>query len=140
MKIYDASGQILGRFATRIAKELIKGENISIVNCEQAVISGDPKTTEKLYLERRSRGDPHHGPFFPRTPDGIVRRAIRGMVSFKKLKGREAFRRLKVYIGIPNELKGKEFIKVKETDVNKLRCKHITISDLSVVLGTKKRW
>jgi len=140
MKVYDASGQILGRIATEIAKDLLRGENISVINCEKAVISGDPKMTEKHYLERRRRGDPHHGPFFPRTPQGIVKRTIGGMIPFHKPIGREAFRRLKVYVGIPDELKGKEFIKIKEADVNRLRCKHITIGDLSIALGSKKRW
>jgi len=140
MKVYDGSGQILGRIATRIAKNLLRGENVSVINCEKAVISGDPKTTEKHYFERRKRGDPHHGPFFPRTPQGIVRRTIRGMLSYHKPKGKEAFRRLKIYVGVPDELKNKEFIKIKEADVNRLRCKHITIGDLSIALGSKKRW
>ena len=140
MKVYDASGQILGRIATRIAKNLLRAENVSVINCEKAVISGDPKTTEKHYFERRKRGDPHHGPFFPRTPKGIVRRTIRGMLFFHKPRGRKAFRRLKVYVGVPDELKNKEFIKIKEADVNRLRCKHITIGDLSIAMGSKKRW
>ena len=140
MKVYDATGQILGRFATRIAKELVKGENVRIVNCEKAVISGNPKVTEKHYLERRQRGDPIHGPFYPRTPDGIVRRTIRGMLPSHKPMGREAFKRLRVYVGIPDELKKEKFIKIKEFDVNKLKCKHITVGDLSIALGAKKRW
>jgi len=140
MKIYDASNQILGRIATSIAKDLMKGENISVVNCEKAVISGSPKVTEKHYLERRWRGDPHHGPFFPRTPKGIVRRAIRGMLPFYKPKGKEAFRRLKVYISIPDKLKDKEYIRIEDADVNKLRCKHIVVGDISIALGNKKRW
>lgn len=140
MKLYDATGQILGRFATRIAKELLKGENIRIVNCEKAVISGDPKETEKHYFERRQRGDPIHGPFYPRIPDGIIRRTIRGMLPPHKPRGREAFKRLKVYIGIPDELKNEKFIEIKEFDVNKLKCKSITVGDLSIALGAKKRW
>ncbi len=140
MKVYDLTGMILGRVATRIAKDLLKGEEVKVVNCEKAIISGDPRYTKKHYLERRWRGDPHHGPFFPRTPKGIVRRAIRGMLPFHKPRGREAFKRLKVYIGVPEELKGKEFIRVKEASVNKLRCKYITIEDLSLSLGSKKRW
>ena len=58
MKIYDAKDQILGRMATRVAKDLLKGENIVIVNCENACISGNPKKTIEQYLERRRRGDP----------------------------------------------------------------------------------
>jgi len=140
MKIYDASGQILGRMCTVIAKDLLKGENVHVVNCEKAVISGDPVSTKKLYLERRQRGDPHHGPFYPRTPKGIVRRAIRGMLPYKKPKGRQAFKKLKVWVGVPEEFKKQKFIKLKEADVNKLRCKHITIEELSLWLGAKKRW
>jgi len=140
MKVYDATDQILGRFATRIAKELVKGENVRIVNCEKAVISGNPKVTEKHYLERRQRGDPIHGPFYPRTPDGIVRRTIRGMLPSHKPMGREAFKRLRVYVGIPDELKKEKFIKIKEFDVNKLKCKSISVGNLSIALGHKKRW
>lgn len=140
MKVYDASGQILGRLSTRVAKDLLKGENVRVVNCEEAILAGDPKATKKHYLERRQRGDRHHGPFYPRTPRGIFRRTVKGMLPFHKPKGRESFRRLKVYVGVPEELKNKEFIKLEENDVNRLRCKHITVGDLSVWLGCKKRW
>jgi large subunit ribosomal protein L13 len=140
MKVYDASNQILGRIATRIAKDLLKGENVSIINCEKAVISGDPKFTIKHYLKRIQRGDPHHGPFFPKTPQGIVRRAIRGMLPFYKPKGREAFKRLRVYVGTPEEFENKEFVRIEEADANKLRCKYISVGDLSLALGSKKRW
>jgi len=140
MKIYDATNQVLGRMATRIAKDLVKGENVYVVNCEKAAISGNPKITEEKYLHRVQRGDPHHGPFFPRTPQGIVRRTIRGMIPFSKAKGQDAFRRLKVYIGVPDDIEGKNFVRIEEADVNKLKCKSITIGDLSLALGQKKRW
>ncbi len=140
MKVYDASGQILGRIATRIAKDLLSGENVYVVNCEKAALSGDPKTTEKHYLERRQRGDPRHGPHYPRTPQGIVKRIIRGMLPFHKPKGREAFMRLRVYVGVPEEIKSKEFIRLEDAEVNKLKCKHITVGNLSLALGSKKRW
>lgn len=140
MKVYDLTGMILGRVATRIAKDLLEGEEVRVVNCEKAVISGDPEYTKKYYLERRQRGDPHHGPFFPRTPDGIVRRAIRGMLPFHKPKGRDAFKRLRVYVGIPEDLKEKEFIQLEDAKAEKLRCKYITVEDLSLALGSKKRW
>jgi large subunit ribosomal protein L13 len=140
MKIYNIENQILGRVATRIAKDLLKGETVAVVNCEKAVISGDPKATIKHYLARRQRGDPKHGPFYPRTPEGIVKRTIRGMLPWKKPKGRSAFKRLKVYVGIPEELKNKEFIKLEDADVKKLKTRFITIEELSLALGAKKRW
>ena len=140
MKVYDATNQILGRMSTRIAKELLMGETVHLINCEKACISGDPEVTKKHYLERRQRGDPHHGPFYPRTPKEIVRRTIRGMLPYKKSQGRDAFKRLKVWVGIPDELKKQELIKLESSDVNKLKCKHITIENLSLWLGTRKRW
>lgn len=140
MKVYDATGQILGRMATRITKDLLKGETVHVVNCEKAVLAGNPVYTKKQYLQRIQRGDPHHGPFFPKTPQGIVKRAIRGMFPYKRPSRRKAFKRLKIWVGIPEELKKKEFIRLKDADVNKLKTKHITIGDLSVYLGAKKRW
>jgi len=140
MKIYDATGQILGRISTRIAKDLLRGENVYVVNCEKAVISGTPKFKERFYLQRVQRGDPHHGPFYPKTPQGIVKRTIRGMIPFSKMKGQDAFRRLKVFVGVPDDIKEKNFIRIEEADVNKLKCKHITVGDLSLALGHKKRW
>jgi large subunit ribosomal protein L13 len=140
MKIYDAENQIVGRLATVIAKELLKGEKVVVVNAEKAVLSGDPKFKKEFYLQRIQRGGPKHGPFFPRQPDGIFRRAVRGMLPWHKPKGREAFKRLKVYIGVPEEFKNKKFEKVADADASKLKCKYITLGELSLEIGGKKRW
>ena len=140
MKIYNASGQILGRISTSIAKDLMKGEKVIVINCEKAVISGRPKSTISHYLERRQRGDPHHGPFYPRTPMGIFKRTVSGMLPRKKPKGRDAMSNLRVYVGIPEDFDIKGSIQLKDADVNRLRCKHITLADLSIALGAKKRW
>lgn len=140
MKVYDASGKILGRLSTTIAKDLLKGEFVHVVNCEGAMISGNPKFTVKHYKERRERGDPHHGPFFPKTPVGIFRRAVRGMLPRHKPRGRDAMRRLRVHVGFPKELKGERFSSVKGANASELRCKSMTIGDLALALGAKKRW
>lgn len=140
MKIYNAEAQIVGRMSTKIAKDLLKGEDVIIVNTEKAVFAGSPKVKQKFYWERRERGHPKTGPFFPRTPQGIMRRAIRGMLPFHKLKGKAAFKRLKVCIGIPDKYKDKEYIQVKDANAEKLRCKHITVEKLSLSLGAKKKW
>lgn len=140
MIIYDAENQILGRLASIIAKKLLEGEEVIVVNCEKAVISGDPQMKIKEYLAKRARGDPIHGPFFPKRPDNIFRRTVRGMLPWKKAKGREAFRRLKVFIGVPEELKDKKFEKVKEADASKLKTKFISLGEISIALGAKKIW
>ncbi len=140
MIIYDAENQILGRLASKIAKDLLKGEKVFVVNCEKAVISGNPKKIFEIYLQKIQRGDVKKGPFFPRTPDGIFRRTVRGMLPWKKAKGRKAFKNLKVFIGIPDELKGMEFKKVESASVKKLKCKFVYLENLSTLLGAKKRW
>lgn len=136
----DAEKQILGRVASKIAKKLLEGEKIFVVNCEKAVISGNTKYTVKKYFEKIHRGDPKHGPFFPKTPDEIFRRTVRGMLPWDRAKGRKAFKNLKVFIGIPEEFKNKKFEKFDDADASKLKCNYLTLEELSLALGAKKTW
>ncbi len=140
MIVYDADGQILGRLCSVIAKQLIKGESVTVVNAEKAVISGKPKTTKEQYLERVSRGDPYKGPFFPKMPDAIFRRTVRGMLPWHKPRGREFYRKLKVFIGIPEELTKGKFEKVSVADASRLKTKSMTLGELALAIGAKKRW
>ena len=84
MKIFDAENQILGRLSAIVAKDLLKGEKVFVVNCEKSVLSGNPKYKLSKYLEKIQKGDVKKGPFFPKTPDGIFRRTVRGMLPVKK--------------------------------------------------------
>lgn len=138
-KIIDVSDCIAGRVASEIAKMLLKGDVVSIVNSELAIVSGNPVFVEKDYKEKVGRGDPYHGPFYPRRPDMVLKRIIRGMLPIKKAKGRDALKRVKVYISVPEELKKKKAIKLKGTE-NSLKCKYKTLGDISVSLGVKKTW
>lgn len=140
MLVYDAENQILGRLSSEIAKQLLKGEKVFVANCEKAVVSGSPKFTKEKYMQKITRGDVHHGPFFPKTPDGIFRRTVRGMVPRDKSRGRKAFKNFKVFISIPEELKNKNMLKIKGADASKLKCKSMTLGELSILLGAKKRW
>lgn len=137
MKIYDAENQILGRLCSVVAKELLKGESILIVNSEKSILSGDPTKKIAGYLEKVHRGDPIHGPFFPKQSDEILRRTVRGMLPWDKSRGRDAYRKLKVFVGIPEELAGKTFEKVKNADADKLRTKYITLQEVSKSVGGK---
>jgi len=132
----DAKDSIAGRLASVVAKELLKGKSVFVVNAEKAVVSGDPKHTGDKFVEKVNRGDPYHGPFYPKVPDRVLKRIVRGMLPYNKPRGREALKRLKVYISIPEELKGKEFAKIKEAE-NKLEGKFVTIGKLSEKLGVK---
>ena len=140
MKVYDATNQIVGRLASRVAKDLLNGEKVVVVNAEKAVLSGGKEKKLKEFRERLARGDPIKGPFYSKYPDAIFRRAVRGMLPWHKPKGREAFKRLRVYLGEPEEFKNVQKIRLKEADASKLRIKYITLGDLSLLLGAKKRW
>ena len=96
-KVIDATNAPVGRLASRVAKRLLGGEKIVIINADNAIITGNQKATKDKYAERRARGSPHHGPFFPTKSDALLRRAVRGMLPFKKASGRTAFRNLHVH-------------------------------------------
>lgn len=145
--VYDAENQILGRFCSVVAKRLLKGEDVVVVNAEKAVVTGKPSATKKGYLEKVQRGDPLHGPFFPKTPDGILRRTVRGMLPWHKPRGRQAYKRLRVFVGTPEKIGDKKFDaektkmeKVKDADASKLRTKTMKLGEISVAIGAKKRW
>lgn len=125
-KIIDATNASMGRLASTVAKRLLKGEKIVIINAEKAIITGNPLTTKKKYQERRARGTPQHGPFFPTKANAILRRTIRGMLPYKQATGRTAFRNLRVQIGS----EGFENTEVEKMPA-KIKSRYITIQTLS---------
>lgn len=136
MKIIDASNKILGRLATRVAKQLLLGETIVIVNSEKAVITGPKARVLSLYKQRRERGIPSRGPFFPKRPDMILKRTIRGMLPYKQEKGDLALKRLRCYISIPSEFEGKEFATIEGADIaNSSSEKYVELATISKQLG-----
>ncbi|MFQ5815681.1 MAG: 50S ribosomal protein L13 [Candidatus Hydrothermarchaeaceae archaeon] len=145
MKIIDATDAILGRMASVVARHLLMGEEVAIVNAEETVISGGKEDILEKFKERRARkslvNPARHGPFYPRLPEGIVRRAVRGMLPYRKARGREAYKRLKVYRGVPEELKDVEsWAKIDIPRASKLRVpKYTKLKRLSKLLGADLR-
>ncbi len=132
----DASDQILGRMAAQVAKKLLKGDTIFIVNAEKTIVSGDPQVVFDIYKARISRGDPYNGPFYPNVPDKMVKRTIRGMLP-KSPRGKEALKRVKVYLSVPDELREKKFEKIKEAE-NNLTQKYVELAEVSRVVSGRK--
>ena len=138
MKVVDGNNLILGRAASNIAKKLLLGEEVAIVNAEKMVMSGDLTYLMEKYLHRRSmkdKADPAKSPKWPRRPDLFVRRLVRGMLPFKAPRGKAAFQRLHVFIGVPKEVEGVERITFPGTDAEKLNTKYSTVSLLCQRLG-----
>jgi len=129
MKIIDGKNAILGRLASYVAKESLKGEEVVILNCDQVIITGNKKFIEEDFKAKRRRvGFSQKGPKISRTPYLIVKRTIRGMIpNYRTGRGREAFKRIKCYNGIPKEFEDKKkIISGKEK-----QDKFILVKDLS---------
>lgn len=138
MTVIDASNLILGRMASNVAVRLLKGEEIKIINAEKAIISGREDTTFERYKKYVDRGSREFGPYFPRRPDQIVSRTIRGMIPHKKMTGREAYKRLKVYTGVPPELSKEQASTVENASITRLSTRnYIVLGELSKKLGSK---
>lgn len=133
--IIDAKGLILGRMASIVAKRLLEGESIIILNAEKAAISGKRLQIVKEAKTFLEVGHPRKGPNHPRRPDRIVRRTIRGMIPYRKPKGRQAFKRLMVYLGVPKEFEGKETKTILEARAEKLKSPYITVGELAKEIG-----
>jgi large subunit ribosomal protein L13 len=133
--IVDAKGLILGRLASNVAKLLLQGETVIILNAEKAAISGKKQQIvqeAKAFLEV---GHPRKGPLHPRRPDKIVSRTVRGMLPRRKPKGVEAYKRLRVYLGAPLEFEDKKIQTIPEASADKLKSPYITVGDLAKEIG-----
>src|SRR5215471_46663 len=111
--VVDASGQTLGRLATRVARILSgkdnprytpfldAGDHVIVINAEKIRVTG-MKSEQKVY--RHYTGFPgglreeQFRKLFDRRPDRVVQEAILGMLPKNKL-GRVMGKKLKVYVG-----------------------------------------
>ena len=138
--IIDGEGLILGRLASVVSKKLLDGEEIAILNAEKIIISGTKDWAYAKYkqrIDRASISNPRRmGPKYPRRPDDIFRRTVRGMLPYKQAKGRDAYKSLKVYLGVPQEFEGQEMVHVEEA-VPKNVAKSVELGKLSQLLGAK---
>ncbi len=139
--VVDATDHIAGRLASNVAKLLLKGNRVSIINCENIMISGNRSNIIKEYrefLEIASILHPEHGPYHPRRPDTIITRMIRGMLPRKKPSGLTAHKRLRAYIGSPKELKGIERIQFEKAKITRSSANYTTMANLGETVGWTK--
>ncbi len=99
--VYDGECCVFGRLASAVAKDLLKGSFVDVINCEGIVVSGDKKLFVKKILMKRKMGSGSSlkGPKYIRLSDRLVKRMIRGMLPWDRAKGREALKRLRCYVG-----------------------------------------
>jgi len=136
--IIDATNLILGRLGTFVAKKAMFGEKIDIVNCENCVITGDRHRIFAHYDRFLRMGTPAKGPFAYKTPNRLVKRTIRGMLPYKKERGRKAFKNIKCYVGVPDNLKNQKFDTIKNANIEKVpNLKFIKMKDICAHIGAK---
>jgi large subunit ribosomal protein L13 len=137
--VIDARDCILGRVASQVAERALEGERIAVVNAEQAVITGRKEDVIGTYRKRTELGS-DRGPYYPKRPDRIMKRSIRGMIPYKRPRGREAFENIRVYLGNPYE-GDREGELVEGTSLDRLsNIKFISLGELSERLGAKVTW
>jgi len=138
--IIDGEGLVLGRLASKVSQLILAGESVTVLNAERIMISGSRDWAYKKYkqrIDRASISNPRDmGPKYPRRPDDIFRRTVRGMIPYKKSHGREAFKGLKVYVGIPTEFEAKETSRIPEAEPKNIT-KSVKLGTVSQLLGSK---
>ena len=133
-----ATNCIAGRMCSHVSKLLLQGNKVAIVNAEKAMLSGDRYKTIELYkehLEINSVTNPIHGPFHPRRPDTILSKMVRGMVPKRKTSGVEAHQRLRVYIGMPEEMKDTKLESFADSKIRKPESYYITVGEVAKQIG-----
>ena len=138
--IVDGEGLVLGRLASKVSKKLLSGERVTVLNAEKIIISGNRDWAYAKYkqrVDRASISNPRRmGPKYPRRPDDIFRRTVRGMLPYKQHKGREALKGLRVHVGIPLEFEKEEISDIKEAKPKNIS-KSVELGKISQLLGAK---
>ena len=103
--LIDCRDHLHGRLCSVVAKELLAGQKIILVRCEEMVISGSLVRNQTKYAQfrkKRMNTNPGRGPFHFKSPARMVWRTIRGMVHQKTARGQAAIGRLSTFEGIPH--------------------------------------
>src|SRR5699024_7983753 len=135
--VADARDCILGRVASQVAERALDGERIAVVNAEDTVITGsDDDVMDGFYA--RSEVGPDSVSYYPIRPDRILKRSLRGMLPYKRPRGREAFEGIRVYVGDPFDADAEI---LDGTSLDRLsNIKFVQLGDVSENLGANVTW
>lgn len=136
--IIDAKDTVLGRLGSYVAKQVLLGSKVDVINCEECVISGRKPAILDQYIRRVHRKAPGKGPYFYRRPDMFVKRTIRGMLPFKRTRGMDAFKNVKCHIGVPENLKNEKALILKNAGTGKLHsADYLKVKEICKAAGLK---
>ena len=137
--VVDATNHIAGRLSSNVAKLLLQGHRVTVINCEKIMMSGTRSNQIQEYrefLEINSIINYKHGPVHYRRPDTIIAKMIRQMLPFdRKPSGKLAFQRLRTYIGVPNDTKPIEKIQFEKALIKREASNYTTLAEICRVIG-----
>ena len=140
--VVDATNHIAGRLASNVAKLLLQGQRVTVINCEKIMMSGTRSNQIQEYrefLEINSIINYKHGPVHYRRPDTIIAKMIRQMLPFdRKPSGKLAFQRLRTYIGTPNDTKPLEKTQFEKSIIRKSNAYYMSMGELGEYVGWNK--
>lgn len=143
--VIDCRGHMLGRLASVVAKELLSGQKVVALRCEEINISGSlyrNKVKYARFVRKRTNTNPKRGPFHFRAPAKIFWRTVRGMLPHKTQRGQLAMGRLKTFEGMPHPYdKMKRVVVPDALKATRLRPgrKFCVLKDLSHSVGWKHK-
>ena len=133
--VLDAQEAVVGRLASFAAKKLLQGNKIRIINSKKAIIIGHKEDILEKYLAKRRLGHgAQKGPHYPSKPDMMLRRTIRGMLPWKRTRGKEAYKKLLCFEDAPEQYKDKAIALEKQ---KKEPLNFITLENLSKLVRQK---
>ncbi len=135
--VIDGRDCILGRVASIVAERALDGESIAVVNAEGIVITGDDDDVIGTF-EKRTELQSDRGPYYPKRPDKIAKRSVRGMLPYKRPRGRDAFGRVRMYLGNPYDEDGEV---LEGTSLDRLsNTEFVELGEISAKLGATVTW
>jgi len=136
--VIDGRNLIYGRLASNVAEMIMDGQEVVVLNAEAIIVTGERSQVLADFKHKVDVGEAtkRKGPFYPRRADLLFKRCVRGMIPRNTTTGREAFRRLHVFVGTPKQFEDSEKIKPEEA-VKSISCKYITLGEISERLGSK---
>lgn len=147
--VIDATDHVVGRLASVVAKKLLQGQRITIVNAEKAVFTGNKRSIKEHYLmlARRKQRTSHKKitVWYPKRPETLLKNSITRMLPKKKPRGRDAAKRLRVYTEVPNRWAARKLRTIEKaqlrgaTSSSGKMLKRITLGDLATEMGWTKR-
>ena len=129
--LIDGKNAVMGRLSSYVAKQVLLGKEVIVINSNEVIITGRKEDIYKKYSELfKKGGHSQKGPKILRTHERMLKRAIRGMLSHKQGRGSDALKRVKCYNTTPEQYKdSKKVVAGKEK-----HSKYITLKELCVLL------